>query len=213
MSRRIREIKKKLDDVAADRSKFQLDVRSEKSQIVARGVREETHSFVREEQVIGREKDRLAIVELLLEDQFEENVSVIPVVGMGGLGKTTLAQLAFNDEKVQNHLELKVWVCVSDVFEMKQVLQQIIKSAANPKSPGDLQMDQMQKQLRSELNGKRYLLILDDVWNVDREKWLRLKDLLLGGKEGSRIMVTTRSKMVAEITRTEAEAYHLGILD
>ncbi|PON47932.1 LOW QUALITY PROTEIN: NB-ARC domain containing protein [Parasponia andersonii] len=202
MSCRIREIKKKLDDFAADHSNFQLDVRREKLHVVARGVREETYSFVREEQVIGREKDRLTNLKRMFR--------LFP--GMVGLGKMTLAQLIFNDEKVQNHFELKIWVCVSDAFEMKKVLQQIINSADH-KSPGDLQMDQKQKQLRSILDGERYLLVLDDVWNEDREKWLRLNDLLLSGKEGSRNMVTTRSKMVAEIIRTRAKAYHLGILD
>ncbi|KAB2006834.1 hypothetical protein ES319_D11G375300v1 [Gossypium barbadense] len=61
-------------------------------------------------------------------------------------------------------------------------------------------MDQLQKQLRDKIDGKKYLLVLDDIWNEDPERWSRLKKLLMGGAKGSRIIVTTRSLRVAEIT-------------
>ncbi|KAK8273155.1 hypothetical protein V6Z12_D11G387300 [Gossypium hirsutum] len=61
-------------------------------------------------------------------------------------------------------------------------------------------MDQLQTQLRDKIDGKKYLLVLDDIWNEDPERWSRLKKLLMGGAKGSRIIVTTRSLRVAEIT-------------
>ncbi|XP_060667875.1 probable disease resistance protein At1g58390 [Ziziphus jujuba] len=69
----------------------------------------DTHSFVYEgEVVIGREGDRMKILQLLLDTKSDhENVSVVNIVGHGGLGKTTLAQLVFNDEKVEKHFDLK----------------------------------------------------------------------------------------------------------
>ena len=57
-------------------------------------------------------------------------------------------------------------------------------------------------QLRENLNGKKYLLVLDDLWNEDGNKWLLLKNLLMGGARGSGIVVTTCSIKVAEITGT-----------
>uniref|UniRef100_A0A2N9FAT9 Rx N-terminal domain-containing protein n=1 Tax=Fagus sylvatica TaxID=28930 RepID=A0A2N9FAT9_FAGSY len=90
--------------------------RSLETPVVIRG-RGQTHSYVPEEEVIGREKDKEAIIDLLLDFDLEENVSFISIVGIGGLGKTTLAQYVYNDEKVKTYFELKMWVCVSDVFD------------------------------------------------------------------------------------------------
>ncbi|PON96543.1 NB-ARC domain, LRR domain containing protein [Trema orientale] len=73
-------------------------------------------------------------------------------------------------------------------------------------------MDQLQKDLRKLLSGKQYLLVLDDVWEENCEKWLKLKDLLVNGVNGSRVLVTTRSTIVAGITGT-VNPYQLGILD
>ena len=66
-------------------------------------------------------------------------------------------------------------------------------------SLADLSMDELQTHLRNALHNNRYLLVLDDVWNNDREKWLELKELLMGGAGGSRIVVTTRKNSVASI--------------
>ena len=72
--------------------------------------------------VIGREEDKEAIIGCLLDPTVKENVSVLPIVGIGGLGKMTVAQLVFNDEKV-NHFELKLWVCVSEKFDVKIIVK------------------------------------------------------------------------------------------
>jgi hypothetical protein len=113
MSRKIKAMRKKLDAIAEDRKKFHLKENHAETHAVSRK-REPTHSFVRDEKVIGREEDKKAIINLLLESNVEENVSVIPIVGIGGLGKTTLAQYVFNDKDVKKYFELKMWVCVSD---------------------------------------------------------------------------------------------------
>uniref|UniRef100_A0A2N9F111 Rx N-terminal domain-containing protein n=1 Tax=Fagus sylvatica TaxID=28930 RepID=A0A2N9F111_FAGSY len=111
--RKIKAMRKKLDAIAEDRKKFHLKEYHAETNAVSRK-REPTHSFVREEEVIGREEDKKAIISLLLESNVEENVSVIPIVGIGGLGKTTLAQYVFNDKDVKKYFDLKMWVCVSD---------------------------------------------------------------------------------------------------
>lgn len=211
MVHRINSVNKKLDVVAADRTRFNLADRPADTAIVTR-IREQTHSFVLQEEVIGRDDDKAVILEQLLSAKIKDNVSVIPIVGIGGLGKTTLAQLVFNDHKVQQHFELRMWVCVSNAFDVKLIVKKIIESACN-KSLANLEMDQLQKDLRQEINGKRYLLVLDDVWNENRQKWLSLKKLLNDGMEGSKIIVTTRSKKVAKITEDTMQPYDLGVLD
>ena len=191
-----------------------MEVRHEAETQVVRRARDDTYSFVRQE-VIGRDEDRVAIITLLLESkpEIEDNVLVIPIVGMGGLGKTTLAQIVFNEKEVQRHFELMIWVCVSETFDLKLIVRKIIKSATNSSNLGDIEMEQLQKDLRKVLGRKRYLLVLDDVWEESREKWLRLKDLLVSGEKGSGVVLTTRSKIVAEITAGTVPPYQLGILN
>ena len=101
-----------------------------------------------------------------------------------------------------------MWVCVSDVFELKSIIEKIIKSAIGD-APRNLEMDQLQIQLREKIDGKKYLLVLDDIWNEDREKWLNLKNILMGGLKGSKIVITTRSKLVAKITHTDSPCINL----
>uniref|UniRef100_A0A6P3ZR21 disease resistance protein RGA2-like n=1 Tax=Ziziphus jujuba TaxID=326968 RepID=A0A6P3ZR21_ZIZJJ len=163
----------------------------------------ETHSFVRDEEVIGRDEDKMNIIKLLLgsDSQDKDNVSFLPIVGMGGLGKTTLAQFVYNDEKIRKHFELLIWVCISDVFDLKIVLEKMIKSINGSVQQG-LELDQLQHSLRQKLSGKRYLLVLDDVWNEDGEKWLKLKTLLVDGSRGSRVLITTRNKDIAQMMQT-----------
>lgn len=199
MGNKIKGIREMLDEIRANKSFYLMENMEEKA-VFCSG--RETHSFAREEEVIGRDEDKVKMLNLLLDLGFGEGVSFISIVGMGGLGKTTLAQLVFNDEKVQKHFELKIWVCVSDVFDLKLIIEKIIKSATKT-SPNNLEMDQLQNQLREELEGKRYLIVLDDMWNENHEKWLSLKSLLMGGAGGSRVLVTTRSERVVKITRSQ----------
>ncbi|KAJ7949202.1 NBS-LRR type disease resistance protein [Quillaja saponaria] len=195
MGHKLREIRGKLDEIANDRIKFGFSERSPEARVVIRE-RKQTHSFVRDKDVIGREEEKNTIIKILLNDNVKENVVVVPIVGIGGLGKTTLAQLVFNDKIIQDHFELIMWVCVSDVFDVQSIVAKIIGCSTN------IEMEQLQRDLREKIDGKRYLLVLDDVWNENKQQWVRLMSLLLGGAMGSRIMVTTRLEKVAEITRT-----------
>ena len=78
--------------------------------------------------MIRRHQDKENIVERLMHPADGQNVSVILIVGIGGLSKTVIANLAFNDARVVDHFELKCWVCVSDEFVLKQLLIKIIRS-------------------------------------------------------------------------------------
>ncbi|XVF65648.1 hypothetical protein PTKIN_Ptkin09bG0266100 [Pterospermum kingtungense] len=201
MGHRVKAIRERLDKIADDRAKFHLSDHPVEPLLELKE-REQTHSYVLEEEIIGRDDDKKNIIDLLFESKPEDNVSVVPVIGIGGLGKTTLAKMVFNNKKVGEHFQLKMWVCVSEKFELKVIVEKIIEAATGSKPENDLQMETLQNRLRDIISGKKYLLVLDDVWNEDRGKWLNLKNLLLGGARGSWILVTTRSGLVAEITGT-----------
>ena len=90
---------------------------------------------------------------------------------------------------------------VSDEFVLKQLLVKIIRSIIS-ENCNDLEEEQLQMRLRNVLDGKKFLLILDDVWNEDRMKWIELRNLLMGGANGSKILVTTRSPTIASMMST-----------
>ncbi|PPR80250.1 hypothetical protein GOBAR_AA40466 [Gossypium barbadense] len=199
MGRQIKAIKARLTSIGSEAKIFNLVERDrpmETSFMTKR--RHQTHSF--KDNIIGRDDDKAALLKLMLEFESEENVSIIPIVGLGGLGKTALAQFVYNDEMVKNHFELMMFVCVSDVFDVKIIVENMIKSATGEAPNQKLEMDQLQTQLRGKIGGKKYLLVLDDIWNEEWEEWVSLKELLVGGAKGSRIIVTTRSLRVAKIT-------------
>nr|XP_023894875.1 putative disease resistance protein RGA3 [Quercus suber] len=179
MGHKVKEMRERLVAIAADRQQFHLEERCEERQ-VRHKARQQTHSVVRAEDVIGREKDKKAIIGSLLDLNVKENVSVLPIVGIGGLGKTTVAKLVFNDEEIKNHFELKLWVCVSDDFDVKIIVEKILE-CINKNKPKGLEMNTLVNHLEKEINGKRYMLVLDDVWNEEREKWSELKKILMGG--------------------------------
>ncbi|GAB2282556.1 hypothetical protein Dimus_017096 [Dionaea muscipula] len=169
MARQVKKIRGKLDHIAKY-GDLMFAFRNDIGQALS-SVRRETHSFVRADEVIGRDEDRKAILEMLMLDStVGENISVLSIVGWyGGLGKTTLAQLVFHDNKINKHLERKLWAYVGEVFDTKVIIGKILMSLTNKKSE-DVEIDRLKSQLRSLIDGKKYLLVLDDVWNEDLYK-------------------------------------------
>ncbi|KAM6595018.1 hypothetical protein CsatA_002721 [Cannabis sativa] len=188
-----------------------LVAESDRESRVANAEWRETHSFVPQDMVVGRDEEKEAIIAELLEENDTLPLVVIPIVGIGGLGKTALAQLIFNDEKVECHFDLKIWVCVGDVFYVKEIIEKIILCIIGNYTK-DLELAQLLILLHQEMEQKRYLLVLDDVWNEDEEEWNEFIDMISVGANGSRIIVTTRNKAVAEITGKESQ-WELKALD
>ncbi|CAD6252603.1 unnamed protein product [Miscanthus lutarioriparius] len=163
-----------------------------------------------------RDKEREKIIEVLLSHQSSSgDLLVLPIVGMGGLGKTTLAQLIYSDPRVQEHFQLLNWVCVSDDFDVRNLAIKICDCDAS-----ETTLEKALNKLQEHLRGKRYLLVLDDVWNKDVDKWEKLKACLNQGGVGSAILTTTRDKEIAEFMGTVANnsswknKYHdVAILD
>ncbi|XP_020701777.2 putative disease resistance protein RGA3 isoform X1 [Dendrobium catenatum] len=199
---RVKEINERLDEIAEVRSKFHLKEGVFRSFKLERSITsEETGSFIKESEVYGREVDKEKIVEFLMNTSVGDDIGVIGIVGLGGLGKTTLAGLVYNDERVCGHFQKRMWVCVSEEFELKRLVRLIIESATGSEfSP--MNMDAMQRSLINQLQEKRFLLVLDDVWSESHEKWDSLRALLTVGAKGSKVIVTTRNEHVASIMGT-----------
>ncbi|XXG50911.1 hypothetical protein AAC387_Pa02g4806 [Persea americana] len=127
---------------------------------------------------------------------------------MGGLGKTTIAQLVYNDETIKKHFEKRIWVCVSENYDVNKILTKFLRSMGES-TDGGLDLDTLLQRINAVCAKNRFLLVLDDVWDVIL--WERLKVTLKDAALGSRIVVTTRSRTVADVMETTR--YHdLGIL-
>ncbi|XXG87508.1 hypothetical protein AAC387_Pa11g2176 [Persea americana] len=210
MAHKMQELRKRFDAIAKERNDFHFKEEAVESRPPISRTRE-TDSYVIESEVCGRKNEAEKLIHSLINYENEEVLSVIPIVGMGGMGKTTLAQLIFNDKRVgTDRFDLKMWVYVSEDFDVGRLLKEILQSAIKGEA-GNLSIDLLHTRLRETLSGKKYLLVLDDVWNEEVNEWSRLKTWLKCGGKGSKILATTRSDKVAAIMGT-LPAHKLGIL-
>ncbi|XP_021274615.1 putative disease resistance protein RGA1 [Herrania umbratica] len=212
MSQKINKIWERLDEIKTSKDRLHLSTASKKETGFQRA--RETHSYVDASAVIGRDDDKENIIQsLLLPNDHDHscNVSVISIGGLGGLGKTTLAKLVCNDERVRKHFDLNMWVCVSEEFDVITMTKEILKSTkAGLLGYDESNFQKLQEELRHALKDKKFLLVLDDVWNDDPKKWEELNQLLMG-RRGSKILVTTRSQKVVKAMKSQVK-YELGCL-
>ncbi|CAL5379592.1 unnamed protein product [Camellia sinensis] len=191
------EITSQLQEVATKGKELGLDNRLVGRMSTDLRQRSQT-TCLKEPHIHGRDEDIKQIIELLLADASAGNLfDVIPIVGMGGIGKTTLAQHIYNDDRVENYFNLKAWVCVSDDFEVTRITKAILESFTHG-SCNFSNLNEVQVQLSKTVAGEKFLLVLDDVWDYGRDGWNLLRSPFGAGAPGSKIIVTTRDRGVAK---------------
>ncbi|XWS45467.1 hypothetical protein CRYUN_Cryun15aG0139200 [Craigia yunnanensis] len=146
-------------------------------------------------QVVGLEADTQKIKDWIFEAAREggQDILAIGVVGMGGLGKTTIAQKVFNEREIEQHFDRRMWVSVSQTFSEEQIMRSMLRNLGDA-SVGD-DRNELLKKINQYLLGKRYLIVMDDVWNED-VWWQRICEGLPKGN-GSCIIITTRFEKVS----------------
>uniref|UniRef100_A0A0D9XZF5 NB-ARC domain-containing protein n=1 Tax=Leersia perrieri TaxID=77586 RepID=A0A0D9XZF5_9ORYZ len=203
---RVKEIQTKLDHLHIQFIDLGLQCATQKFD---KFVRPETSSFLNELEIFGRQKEDKMMLELLgvpvqdntgYKHKRSNRVEVLPIVGLGGVGKTTLAQKICNNQRVKAHFDMILWACVSDDFNSKRLAKEVIQSSKIETSFDNL--DSLRSILKDIVESKRFLLVLDDIWDdvmVDGgQEWQRFCAPLSNAFQGSMILITTRLHKVAD---------------
>ncbi|CAL5026478.1 unnamed protein product [Urochloa decumbens] len=198
LSRKIARIMERYNEIARDRDALRLrsgdgERRREVSPMTPT-------SCLTKCRLHGRERDMSRVTQMLLSNEANccDVYSVVPIVGPGAVGKTSLAQHIYNEEAISSKFDIKMWVWVCQEFDVLKLSRKLAEEAME--SPCDFaDMNQMHRVITDRLKGKRFLLVLDDVWDESRDRWASLQVPLKCAARGSKIVVTTRSTKVAKM--------------
>lgn len=171
--------------------------------------------FIEEAEVVGIETARDELIGWLVEGSGTSTRKVVSVVGMGGLGKTTLARKVFDNQMVKSHFDCYAWIPVSQSYKIEELLRTMIKQfyearkECTPEGIDTMDVKLLLSKSREYLQQKRYVVVFDDVWKVDF--WAAVEHALPNNTKGGRIMITTRNKDVADFCKKSSfvHVHHL----
>ncbi|XP_073036463.1 putative late blight resistance protein homolog R1A-3 [Primulina eburnea] len=143
--------------------------------------------------MVGFDEDLNQIMETLTGD--ESNLQILPIVGMGGIGKTTLAKNVFDNPLIVFHFDLRAWVTISQQYSVREILLGLLKEIVGEEIT-QKNDDELGLLLHKSLFDRRYFIVTDDMWSID--VWDGIKRFFPDNDNGSRVLVTTRLSNVAD---------------
>ncbi|XP_078154058.1 putative disease resistance protein RGA3 [Carex rostrata] len=143
--------------------------------------------------MIDRENDKIEVVDLLITGQ---TITVVPIHGAAGIGKTTLAQKVYHDPRL-NCFNIKAWVCLTERCDlstaMKEIYEKMTRQRCDSGDFGRLQ-ERLGEYLEAREGNNKFLLVIDNLWATDLHFGDMLRVLLRAGGEGSKFLITTRNE-------------------
>ncbi|KAJ0478447.1 putative P-loop containing nucleoside triphosphate hydrolase, leucine-rich repeat domain superfamily [Helianthus annuus] len=194
MHGKLRQINARLELLARQRNDLDLKVKEEtRPQNNNTNIGLIRPSAVSPSTTVGRTAEKVEFVQkLLVDNPSDQNFSIVPIVGMAGVGKTNLANFLYNEKKVKNHFAPNmVWVQVSGEFDIIGISQEIFEAVGGEATKAPRNFNKLQEALRDKLSGKRFLLVLDDVWSESHRDWETLVGPFYTCAPGSKIVITT----------------------
>ncbi|XP_073272215.1 putative late blight resistance protein homolog R1A-3 [Primulina huaijiensis] len=160
--------------------------------------------------VVGFSDDLMQIKNHLTEDS--SKLEVISIVGMGGIGKTTLVTSVYNDQYIIYHFDMRAWVTVSQSYHTRNILLGILGSVTRLTDNIDEETDdQLGDRLYKTLIGMRYLVVIDDIWSI--HAWEYMKRIFPDDNSGSRIILTTRLAEIAAYASSSGSIHQMSLLN
>ncbi|XP_020581045.1 putative disease resistance protein RGA3 [Phalaenopsis equestris] len=226
--KRLEKVVKKLDKVSAEVSTFLhllVNAKQEQQEQELQLCKARETGSLPKTNLIGRGKDKDFVMQWLRKPTNEDpthitsstlykNISFLSIVGHGGMGKTTLLQHIFED--VKEEFDLNMWVCVSNDFDAKKVIVDMLECLKKER-PRLESLAAVQESLETAVRSKRFLLVLDDIWEEDMSKWENVLSTLTNGSSGSKIVITTRmdsvASMIAKVTEKKKETLRIKGLE
>jgi hypothetical protein len=136
-----------------------------------------------------------------------KTLSVLPIVGPGGVGKTTLTQHLFNDERIKDSFPVRIWLCVSTTFDVVSLTQEIYSCilGANQANCTISNLSLLHQNIEKHLKSKRFLIVFDDIWECkNKTDWDNLVAPFKNGEtKGNMVLVTTRFPKIANMVKNE----------
>ncbi|GJN24298.1 hypothetical protein PR202_gb12032 [Eleusine coracana subsp. coracana] len=210
LANKMKNMRKKLRKINEERQNFDFTLSIGTSLEHQHYDHSETTTVRDEAKIVGRDKEKKEITDLLSASCSNDGTMILPIYGLGGIGKSTLAGLVYNDNQFKQY-DYRVWVYVSQVFNLNKIGRSIISqlpAEADQQNTNELHM--IYQCLDNLLPGKKILIVLDDIWEEDDYELEKLKSMLHVDKEGSMVdvIVTTRTECVANKICTN-ESYKL----
>lgn len=185
-------------------------------------VRKHSGSNIDEAELVGFVKPKEELTQMIDVDSRDGLRKEICVVGMGGLGKTTLARKTYENEDTLKKFSCHAWITVSQSFSKTEMLMDMIKQFSDSDSQWRFldgfegktgRAEDLSKYLPNQLKDRRNFIILDDLWNIHDWEWIKDFALPSSNEKGSRIIVTTRNVSLAQHITANELIYHLKPLD
>ncbi|KAM3406104.1 hypothetical protein ACQJBY_000255 [Aegilops geniculata] len=212
ISIKIKSVLEEIQSICSHVSRFQMLNPNHSSSTMATTTVTRTRAFTGSTIAYDRLYGRAAIFEETIDaiTSHGEILSVLPVVGPGGIGKTAFIQHLYNDARIEQHFTVRVWVCVPSEFDVLKLTQQILRCIMATEKEGSssvadetANLDQLQISIAQRLQSRRFMIVLDGVWECTNDKWnTLLAPFTRGEAKGSMFLVTTRFPSKAEIMKT-----------
>ncbi|GFQ03039.1 putative late blight resistance protein homolog r1b-23 [Phtheirospermum japonicum] len=171
-----------------------------------------SHSSAGQDTAVGLEDVLVEVMDKLTGHQ--SNLLIIPIVGMGGIGKTTLARNIYVNPIIVHHFDFRGWGTISHEYNSKEIILEVLvclKTMESKENLSQLSEDELGDKLYKSLFGRRYLIVLDDIWSI--EAWYRVKTFFPDSNDGSAIMFTTRLSHVASQLGGYYDSLDMSFLD